>query len=99
MGGDDSQKLLPCRGISLLSGAQQTSGIEYSMMWLHLFEFGDQQWLPQVLRDAETVYLATSYRFLRSLPRLWAEKISTVLNPGEPGRSWTCARDLAERCH
>ena len=26
MGGDDSQKLLPWRGISLLSGAQQTSG-------------------------------------------------------------------------
>jgi hypothetical protein len=26
MGGDDSQKLLPWRGIRLLSGAQQTSG-------------------------------------------------------------------------
>jgi hypothetical protein len=26
MGGDDSQKLLPWRGIGLLSGAQQTSG-------------------------------------------------------------------------
>jgi hypothetical protein len=26
MGGDDSQKLLPWRGISLLSGAQKTSG-------------------------------------------------------------------------
>ena len=25
MGGDDSQKLLPWRGIGLLSGAQQTS--------------------------------------------------------------------------
>jgi hypothetical protein len=26
MGGDDSQKLLPWRGTSLLSGAQETSG-------------------------------------------------------------------------
>ena len=29
MGGDDSQKLLPWRGIPLLSGAQQTSGSDY----------------------------------------------------------------------
>ena len=51
---------------------------------LHLFEFGDQQWFPQVLRDAETSYLATSYRLLPELQRRWAEKISTVLRPGEP---------------
>jgi hypothetical protein len=52
---------------------------------LHLFEFGDQQWFPQLLRDAETAFLATVYRFLSLLPRLWAEKISTVLDRGEPG--------------
>ena len=28
MGGDDSQKLLPWRGALLLSGAQQTSGVQ-----------------------------------------------------------------------
>jgi hypothetical protein len=49
---------------------------------LHLFEFGDQPWFPQILRDAETAYLAAAYRFL-PLPRLWAEKISTVLLRGE----------------
>jgi hypothetical protein len=50
---------------------------------LHLFEFGDQPWFPQVLRDAETAYLTVAYR-LFPLPRLWAEKISTVLRRGEP---------------
>src|SRR6266852_4893963 len=50
---------------------------------LHLFEFGDQQWFPQVLRDAETAYLAVAYR-LFPLARPWAERISTVLEPGEP---------------
>jgi hypothetical protein len=53
------------------------------MRRLHLFEFGDQPWFPHVLRDAETAYLAVAYRFL-PLPRWWAEKISTVLHPGEP---------------
>jgi hypothetical protein len=53
------------------------------MQRLHLFEFGDQQWFPQVLHDAETAYLATSYRFLPPLMRRWAERISTVLHPGE----------------
>src|ERR1700681_125587 len=52
------------------------------MRRLHLFEFGDQQWFPQVLRDAETAYLVVAYRLL-PLARLWAERISTVLNPGE----------------
>jgi hypothetical protein len=54
------------------------------MRRLHLFEFGDQQWFPQVLRDAETAYLATAYRFLPLLLGRWAEKLSTLLRPGEP---------------
>jgi hypothetical protein len=54
------------------------------MRRLHLFEFGDEQWFPQILRDAETAYLATSYRILPMLSRRWAERISTVLHPGEP---------------
>jgi hypothetical protein len=48
---------------------------------LHLFEFGDQQWFPQVLRDAETAYLTAAYRVCPALARQWAEKISTVLDP------------------
>jgi hypothetical protein len=48
---------------------------------LHLFEFGDQQWLPQLLRDAETAYLTAAYRVWPELSRKWAEKISTVLGP------------------
>jgi hypothetical protein len=54
------------------------------MRRLHLFEFGDQPWFPQLLRDAETAYLATGYRLLPQLWRQWAERISTVLHPGEP---------------
>src|ERR1022692_2982124 len=54
------------------------------MLRLHLFEFGDQRWFPQLLRDAETAYLATSYRLLPRLLRRWAERISTVLPAGEP---------------
>jgi hypothetical protein len=54
------------------------------MRRLHLFEFGDQRWFPQLLRDAETAYLATSYRLLPRLLRQWAERISTVLHAGEP---------------
>ena len=50
----------------------------------HLFEFSDQQWFPQLLRDAETSYLATTCRLLPVLQRRWAERISTVLRPGEP---------------
>jgi hypothetical protein len=52
------------------------------MRRLHVFEFGDQPWFPQVLRDAETWYLAAAYRFL-PLPRVWAEKIATVFRRGE----------------
>ncbi|MFN0103237.1 MAG: hypothetical protein ACKV2U_14255 [Bryobacteraceae bacterium] len=54
------------------------------MRRLHLFEFGDQRWFPRILRDAETSYLATAYRFSPMLARRWAEKISTVLQAGEP---------------
>jgi hypothetical protein len=54
------------------------------MRRLHLFEFGDQQWFPQLLRDAETAYLATSYRLLPRLLRRWADRISTVLPAGGP---------------
>ena len=51
---------------------------------LHLFEFGDQPWFPQVLHDAETALFATQYRLASLLPRLWAERISTVLYHDEP---------------
>jgi hypothetical protein len=51
---------------------------------LHLFEFGDQQWFPRVLHDAETALFATQYRLASLLPRLWAERISTVLYHDEP---------------
>jgi hypothetical protein len=53
------------------------------MRRLHLFEFGDQPWFPQRLRDAETAYLAVAYR-LFPLGRIWAEKIATLLHAGEP---------------
>ena len=51
------------------------------MRRLHLFEFGDQRWFPQFLRDAETAYLVAAYRFF-PFSRLWAEKISAVLEIG-----------------
>ena len=54
------------------------------MRRLHLFEFGDQQWFPQLLRDAETAYLATSYRLWPRLVQRWAELVSTVLPAGQP---------------
>jgi hypothetical protein len=53
------------------------------MRRLHLFEFGDQPWFPHLLRDAETGYIAAAYRRF-PLPRIWAERIATVLHPGEP---------------
>jgi hypothetical protein len=52
------------------------------MRRLHVFEFGDQPWFPQVLRDAETAYLTAAYRLL-PLPRVWAEKIASVFRRGE----------------
>jgi hypothetical protein len=53
------------------------------MRRLHWFEFGDLHWFPQVLRDAETAYLAAAYGVF-PLAKLWAEKIATVLAAGEP---------------
>jgi hypothetical protein len=53
------------------------------MRRLHLFEFGDQHWFPKLLRAAETGYMVAAYRFF-PLPKQWAEKISSVLHPGEP---------------
>jgi hypothetical protein len=54
------------------------------MRRVHLFEFTDLEWFPQVLRDAETAYLAASYRLLRSLPRAWALVIAPQFTPSEP---------------
>jgi len=51
---------------------------------LHLFEFGDQAWLPRILRDSETAYLTAAYRVWPALAERWAEKISTVLHTGVP---------------
>jgi hypothetical protein len=51
---------------------------------LHLFEFGDQPWLPRILRDSETAYLAAAYQAWPVLSQQWADKISTVLHPGAP---------------
>ena len=53
------------------------------MRRLHLFEFGDLPWFPQVLRDAETAYLSVAYRLL-PLGKPWAEKIASTLRSGEP---------------
>ena len=52
-------------------------------MRLHLFEFGDQPWFPEVLRQGETAYLSAIYRLSGSLPKCWAEKIATVLRRDE----------------
>lgn len=48
------------------------------MRRLHLFEFADQPWFPDVLRHGGTAYLATVYRLSRVLPQRWAEKLSMV---------------------
>jgi hypothetical protein len=53
------------------------------MRRVHLFEFGDQPWYPEVLRHAGTAYLATVFRLSRELPRRWAEKVATVLSHDE----------------
>lgn len=54
------------------------------MRRLHLFEFGDQAWLPRILRDSETAYLTAAYRVWPALAQRWADKISTVLHTGAP---------------
>ena len=53
------------------------------MRRFHLFEFGDHQWLPKLLRDAGTAYLALAYRFLPLAP-VWAAKLSSVLHREKP---------------
>lgn len=45
---------------------------------LHLFEFGDQAWLPTQFRDAMTSYLRVAYR-MTPFPRLWAERLMYLL--------------------
>lgn len=50
---------------------------------MRLFEFGDQPWLPNVLREGETVYLAASYRML-PLARAWADRLLDALQPRGP---------------
>ncbi|MBV8819027.1 MAG: hypothetical protein JO022_11770 [Acidobacteriaceae bacterium] len=45
---------------------------------MRLFEFGDQQWLPRVLRQAETAYLAVSYKLL-PLARAWVDQMTSTL--------------------
>ncbi|MBV8818789.1 MAG: hypothetical protein JO022_10570 [Acidobacteriaceae bacterium] len=47
---------------------------------MRLFEFGDQPWLPRVLRDGETAYLAMAYRLL-PLARAWADRIIASVQP------------------
>ena len=54
-------------------------GIVENMARVHLFEFGDLAWFPQVLREAETTYLSTCYRLLPTMSRRWAELIATAL--------------------
>jgi hypothetical protein len=54
------------------------------MRRLHLFEFGDLPWFPRILRDAETAYLAASYRLFPDFARSWAQIISTQFIPGQP---------------
>jgi hypothetical protein len=58
--------------------------VDYSVMRrVHLFEFGDQPWYPELLRHAGTAYLATVYRLSRELPRSWAQKVAAVLRHDE----------------
>jgi len=52
-------------------------------MRLHLFEWHDQEWLPAVLRDAMTSYLATVYQ-ITPLPKLWAGRLSALMNTDGP---------------
>ena len=51
------------------------------MRRFHLFEFNDQPWLPQILREAETAYLVAAYRLV-PLARDWAGKMLSTLRPG-----------------
>jgi hypothetical protein len=46
---------------------------------MRLFEFGDQPWLPKVLREGEVVYLATAYK-LAPLARAWVDRMIAALD-------------------
>jgi len=67
-----------------LSGDRRFSDIHCDVLRLHLFEFGDQEWFPQIRHDAETAYLTAAYRVWPILARLWAERISMVLHRDAP---------------
>src|SRR5262249_12692999 len=59
--------------------------MDFSIMRrLHLFEFADQPWFPEVLRNGGTAYLATVYRLSRVLPLRRAPNVSTALRQDEP---------------
>lgn len=51
-------------------------------MRVHWFEFEDQSWFPAPLRVAMTAYLVAAYS-ITPFPKLWAERLSTVLTPGQ----------------
>lgn len=48
---------------------------------MRLFEFGDQPWLPSVLREGEVAYLAAAYK-LAPLARTWVSCMVAALQPG-----------------
>ena len=47
---------------------------------MRLFEFGDQTWLPKLLREAEVAYLAASYKLV-PLARAWVDRMVGALRP------------------
>jgi hypothetical protein len=47
---------------------------------MRLFEFGDQPWLPKLLREGEVAYLAACYRVL-PLARAWVDRMVGALRP------------------
>jgi hypothetical protein len=51
------------------------------MRRFHLFEFEDQRWFPDSLRQAMTSYLVVAYRFA-PLAKSWADHIAKVLANG-----------------
>lgn len=48
------------------------------MKRIHLFEFEDQPWLPEALRNAATAYLRAAYQSI-GVPSLWAKEIAAVM--------------------
>lgn len=47
---------------------------------MRLFEFGDQPWLPKVLREGEVAYLAACYKQV-PLALTWADQMIAALQP------------------